>query len=127
MVVGNGLVRKCVGQTLKQVMVIAEKGKPARLDFLNNGHLDTVDQRKAFAFHLLENLLCTNVVGCGLRVVKHFTVIGVLDQRHLAGPGPLIKPERTGADRVLHDLVAIFLDHLPCDNAARSRVSQQID
>ena len=127
LVIGNCLVGKGVGQALQQVLIIAQERQPARLHFFNNGHLHPVNHRQLFTLHLRVDGLRLGVIRRGLCLVKHVAVIGVFDKHHFRRARPLAQHKRTRAYRMLHDLVAVFLDHLTRYGTLGARVGQAVD
>ena len=106
-------LRDVVGRhPLEQVLLAVQEGQPARLRLLDDGDLDPVDHRQAPALEARQQRLALGVVGVGLRVVAQVAVAGEALHHDARAAPPLGQPERAGADRVLHDAVAVGLDHL---------------
>ena len=93
-------------------MLGVQKGQPAGLRLLDDRDLDAVDHRQSLARQLLRDLLGHRVVGRRFGVVAHFAEVGVALEHHARGPLPFGQHIGPGAHRVLHDLVAVLLDHL---------------
>ena len=126
LVARDRLIHKAVGQALKQVVLFVEKREPAWLFFLDDGHIDAVDHRKPFAFHGGRDRLGPRIIGWWLGLVELFAKIRIAGQADLGRASPFAQLECARTHRVLHDAVAIGLNHFARNDAVNTGVGQQV-
>ena len=127
LVVGYRQIGHLLGQTLQQVVFLPEKGQPARLVFLDDVNLDPVDQRKSATLEALVGCLGLGRVGRWIGLIPLLPEVGVAHKTDLGRALPLGQLEGAGSDRVLHDLVAVFLDDLTGHGPEHTRIGQRVN
>ena len=124
---GHGDVDELGRHALDQVVLAIEEGQPTRLRGLDDVDLDAVEQRQRAAGELLRDRLPFGVIGGRLGLPQHLAVAWVALQHDARRAPPGAQPERPGAHRVLHDLVAVELHHLARHGAVQVRDAQALD
>ena len=98
-----------------------------RLRFLNDRNLDAVHQRDVSAAQPLDISCESRRIFRRSKVVDFFAVRWIAFEHDARRASPLRKPERAGADRMRHDLIAVCLDDLVRNGAKRIRQCEQVD
>mmetsp|Transcript_91071 Transcript_91071/g.253552 ORF Transcript_91071/g.253552 Transcript_91071/m.253552 type:complete len:580 (-) Transcript_91071:1454-3193(-) len=128
MALGHGLAGEIGGHLLDDVEFAAQEGQPARLVLFDDVDLDAVDQRQLAALqrgHL--GLQALIGVGRGDLGIALLAEVGVAREHDARAAPPFGQPEGIGADRVLHDLVAVELHHLARHGAEGGGIGEVVD
>ena len=100
--------------------------EPARLRLLDDADLNAVDQRQAAPAQVRSHRLRVDISVRRDGIEELLAKSGVALKHDARAPSPRLEPERPGAHRMRHDLVAVQLDHFACHRAAKIGAGQDM-
>ena len=122
---GDHDVGEVVRDFVDQVVLLVQERKPARLVFLDDVDLHAVEHRQLAAAQRVGDLRAAFIAFGRRGCVKVVAIAGVALQHDPRRAAPVGQPERSGADRMPHQLLlVVHLAHFARDRAEKRVVGQ---